>query len=115
MDELRPCPFCGGEPIAVETHPGAGYIECTRCGCAMDEYEAGDPDTRTEHWNRRTGACDRDALLALADELAAFSREGTCFSCAATGQPECSCGVECREAISHSAARRIREACGEAV
>lgn len=53
MDELRPCPFCGGKPMAVETHPGAGFIECTQCGCAMDEYEAGDPETLTEHWNRR--------------------------------------------------------------
>lgn len=53
MDELRPCPFCGGKPVAIETHPGAGFIECTQCGCAMDEYEAGDPETLTKHWNRR--------------------------------------------------------------
>ena len=56
---------------------------------------------------------DRDALLALADKMASFSRDSSCPSCAASGQPECSCGVECRESISHSAARRIREACGE--
>ena len=56
---------------------------------------------------------DSDALLALANEMASFSRDSSCPSCAASGQPECSCGVECRESISHSAARRIREACGE--
>ena len=61
-----------------------------------------------------TPKCDRDALLALADKMASFSRDSSCPSCAASGQPECSCGVECRESISHSAARRIREACGEA-
>ena len=60
-----------------------------------------------------TPKCDRDALLALADRMASFSRDSSCPSCAASGQPECSCGVECRESISHSAARRIREACGE--
>ena len=58
--------------------------------------------------------CDRGALLALADEMASFSRDVGCPSCAASGQPECSCGVECRVSISHSAARRIREACGDA-
>ena len=52
-EELKPCPFCGGEPVAVETHPGSGFIQCKRCGCAMDEYEAGDPYNLTEHWNRR--------------------------------------------------------------
>lgn len=57
--------------------------------------------------------CDREALLALADKMASFSRDSSCPSCAASGQPECSCGVECRESISYSAARRIREACGE--
>lgn len=56
---------------------------------------------------------DRGALLELADKLASFSRDEVCLSCAASGQPECSCGVECREAISHSAARLIREACGD--
>ena len=50
---LKPCPFCGGKPVAVETHPGYGFIKCTACGCTMDADDSKTPDELTEDWNRR--------------------------------------------------------------
>ena len=91
-----------------------------RCTGLCDECEVAVLDSLADliepapKCSEATPKCDRDALLALADKMASFSWDSSCPSCAASGQPECSCGVECRESISHSAARRIREACGEA-
>ena len=31
MDNLKPCPFCGGEAILREYDDGSGHIRCNRC------------------------------------------------------------------------------------
>ena len=54
MDELKPCPFCGGTPITVvddETEEKFG-VKCFKCGGSIYPeketlYEA------IEAWNRR--------------------------------------------------------------
>ena len=56
-------------------------------------------------------AIDRDALLALADTLGSASGE-LCDGCML--KDGCA-GATCALGVAHEAARRIREACGEAV
>jgi Lar family restriction alleviation protein len=61
--ELKPCPFCGSEPVIevisphghilaawMPDYPGGAFIECPECGAGMSG------DTRQEivdKWNRR--------------------------------------------------------------
>lgn len=64
MIELKPCPFCGGEPyFRTPLHKRAEYImmiECKRCGAnpyAIFVSEVYDEEYRkeavAEFWNRR--------------------------------------------------------------
>lgn len=63
MIELKPCPFCGGEPCIYEiephTHyiatfmpdyPGSWIIECTGCDVAIMRNKKEEAITA---WNRR--------------------------------------------------------------
>lgn len=52
-NELKPCPFCGGNVTAIETHPGRGEIYCGRCDVVMGGNDAKTPEELTEAWNRR--------------------------------------------------------------
>lgn len=51
MNELRKCPFCGGEELTISSILGEHYIVCDTCTCAgpgaWTEQEA------IEAWNRR--------------------------------------------------------------
>lgn len=38
-DELKPCPFCGGEPIMVKTQKCGRYVMCLTCEVQTVEYE----------------------------------------------------------------------------
>lgn len=69
MDDLKPCPFCGGEAelidsrLSVITKP-VFYVECTSCNCIVGrrimitsarkgkEYFGAKEDA-IEAWNRR--------------------------------------------------------------
>lgn len=71
MEELKPCPFCGGE--AREIHPPAkghwmGFwrIRCTVCGAMVNGSHRG---MNIEAWNRRADECDREALLSVCAEI----------------------------------------------
>lgn len=63
MDELKPCPFCGGEALVVE-HPFEPQIttfgvECSRCGCmTQPNYIA--KVGAIGAWNRRTSGDERN-------------------------------------------------------
>ena len=65
-DGLLPCPHCGGEAEARDGSSTTPYIRCKSCGCRTGSSY--DMDKLKEAWNRRA-LCDRDALLALADEI----------------------------------------------
>lgn len=57
MDELKPCPFCGGEAELIETgafYNKAGYVQCRRCG-ACSRFALGENyiDICLELWNFR--------------------------------------------------------------
>lgn len=113
-EELKPCPFCGGEAkIYSGPHYDGGHVtywavvKCESCeasGMKIDEYE---PVSRVEEWaseawNRRAEKCNRDELLDIADELESFSEREYC----AYGIDEPTCNK------LSSFSDRIREALG---
>ena len=66
MEELKPCPFCGGkafiETVEPHTHTlaafmpyygGGTFIECQKCSCAIS---AETKEEAIEAWNRRVDA-----------------------------------------------------------
>lgn len=58
QNELKPCPFCGGEAIVVKTERCGRYVGCWDCGGRTEEFEtdyAGSAhDKAIAAWNRRT-------------------------------------------------------------
>ena len=65
MDELKPCPFCGGDANLRTTDlvEGLGlfamravFVQCARCGARTLEYR--DERFAIEDWNRRAGERD---------------------------------------------------------
>lgn len=62
MKELKPCPFCGGEPLLEPYEVRKGYeasIQCNRCLGRMISITYDDEKTAVkkviEAWNRRAG------------------------------------------------------------
>ena len=52
-DELRPCPFCGGE-AEFETYGGtACAVTCRKCRCGTPTVRLNDGERAVEAWNRR--------------------------------------------------------------
>ena len=36
MEQLKPCPFCGGEAkVMVAAYKGVAYVECLKCSAMM--------------------------------------------------------------------------------
>ena len=62
MKELKPCPFCGGEPLLEPYEVRKGYeasIQCNSCLGRMITITYDDKKTAVkkviEAWNRRAG------------------------------------------------------------
>ncbi len=55
MDELKPCPFCGGEAETIKSFlygKVAGYtVSCKKCGCELKMYTS--KQNAEKAWNRR--------------------------------------------------------------
>lgn len=57
MEELKPCPFCGGE--ATLYNDGVlKYIYCTNCGCRTTRFDWYDKKRMVQKWNRRASDAD---------------------------------------------------------
>lgn len=50
VQELKTCPFCGGEAIAVG-NDNFGYVACIHCSATTKMFP--DEETATLAWNRR--------------------------------------------------------------
>lgn len=50
MDELKPCPFCGGKAVVAEF--GRYSVYCIR-QCCEQPISYPDEETAIEAWNRR--------------------------------------------------------------
>jgi Lar family restriction alleviation protein len=48
-EELKPCPFCGGNAILYAA--GIPYVRCDNCGTQTTAYQT--PDHAITAWNRR--------------------------------------------------------------
>lgn len=56
MTELKPCPFCGADPIhlTVETDDGGAFIYCATCDMIVEHaYPGMSKEELITHWNRR--------------------------------------------------------------
>ena len=59
MNELKPCPFCGGKASLRHDHTGIGtsYVQCEKCGLEsikfIKSFECASDDRAAEFWNRR--------------------------------------------------------------
>lgn len=93
-DDLKTCPFCGGD-AKFETYGGtACAIVCQSCGCGTPTVRLEDGLDAVSLWNRR--AVDREALMELSNKMMAqqFMRD------------------DARFIRWDAAARSIRKACG---
>lgn len=73
--ELRSCPFCGGEAIArdYDTDTDAWSVSCnsTDRTCIATVFSFNSPDEAAAAWNRRADDADRARLVAQVSELQA--------------------------------------------
>ena len=59
MDELKPCPFCGGKAHLEHDYTGDGfsYVCCEKCGLHsvsfVRSFEQASDLRAIEYWNRR--------------------------------------------------------------
>jgi len=61
MDELKPCPFCGGKaewiyrdwnPDTEEGDDGCGWVKCMNPECSVEIFDCLIEDA-VERWNKR--------------------------------------------------------------
>ena len=84
MTELKTCPFCGGKPTAIETHPGRGELYCGKCDLVMCGDNAKTPEELTQAWNtRHVETCKLNELDALTQTLSMVDgcAWGECSEC----------------------------------
>lgn len=77
MSELKACPFCGSDDVAVNI-TGNPFVECQQCGARTPAFFKTEP--ARERWNRRP-VMPPKAPDAMARDLAACVAEyyGYCF------------------------------------
>ena len=57
MENLKPCPFCGGEADYYENYYHGCNIYCQKCGA---EFECDSEAEAIEAWNRRAEPPEED-------------------------------------------------------
>ena len=117
MLDLKPCPFCGGEPMIydIEPHkhhlvklpdyPGSTVIECG-CGCGLIDESR---ETVIERWNTRADSAavtaEREACAAMVQGWDTAMTDKLAAAIRARGAK----GGEARAAVAAE-----REACADA-
>ena len=66
-EELKPCPFCGGEAVAIATRPERGMVCCRKCGASTDPDEEMTKDELLAAWNTRAAVTDEQFAMAVHD------------------------------------------------
>ena len=69
-EDLKPCPFCGGEAELVKAHFFGGDLYAGRCGncAATSEFEA-TKEEAVDKWNRRNYPEKQDSSKLTYEEL----------------------------------------------
>ena len=71
MNNLLPCPFCGGEAEfeCLGTSRCSSIVACQNCGCRVEANEVG--EFNGDHWNRRLGVVKmtKDPLVTFTDAI----------------------------------------------
>lgn len=112
-EELKACPFCGSEAEMVTNRSGDNFVRCANRQCAAKTrlYHENEAGARIA-WNKREEpGCDRDALLALADEM--NRSRSRCDFCIKHGECDWADETICLEKMMDDYASVIREALGE--
>ena len=74
--DLKPCPFCGGEPEIVNIDEGenaGGSCVCCKSCMASGNVEFERKENFVSNWNRRTAQPEVQAMIAAAFEAAAYA------------------------------------------
>ena len=61
MAELKPCPFCGKEPVRSHPQPSEFIIQCGNPECRVRVYAVDNFDLPVESWNTRAEEPERVA------------------------------------------------------
>lgn len=70
MNNLKPCPFCGGEAKIADEHQWISgvnnggiskYIYCLKCNCRTSSFYWDDRKTMIRTWNKRLDS-EKEAL-----------------------------------------------------
>lgn len=62
-EQLKPCPFCGGEAQIIRCNSGKYQCFCQNCGCAQTMF-FDSPEEVPEEWNARPIENEKDAEIA---------------------------------------------------
>ena len=98
MEELKPCPFCGGKALLSHDHAGieASYVRCEKCGLEsirfLKSFECASDDRAVEFWNRRA---DADCICYMDAADVAPVRHGRWLPQVVLGQKAWDCS-ECK-------------------
>lgn len=84
MDELKPCPFCGGIVTAIETYPGRGELYCGLCDLVLGGNDAKTPEELTQTWNTRINDIGK---MEYGGEVKATALKLAVWFCSECGSP----------------------------
>lgn len=104
QSELKPCPFCGGEPHLMHCGAGTYMVQCLSCKTTTDD---GSLDRISANWNRRSALVDVPAAIPTANccvcgriiDTREISQGGDNFG-AETAPGKWTCSMECDDAVT---------------